>query len=85
MAEGSVGAGTGTQAFEWKGGMGTSSRVARSYTVGVLVQSNFGGVLTMDGAPVGRISGNTPSRTREPETVVHDRGGDGRATHGPGT
>jgi D-aminopeptidase len=57
VAEGSVGAGTGTQAFEWKGGIGTSSRVARGYTVGVLVQSNFGGVLTMGGAPVGKELG----------------------------
>lgn len=55
--EGSVGAGTGTVAFGWKGGIGTSSRKvpvsAGGYTVGVLVQSNFGGVLTIDGAPVG--------------------------------
>lgn len=61
VAEGSVGAGTGTQAFGWKGGIGTSSRrlsAARgAYTVGVLVQSNFGGVLTMGGAPVGRELG----------------------------
>jgi D-aminopeptidase len=60
VQEGSVGAGTGTQAFGWKGGIGTSSRTApRSggYTVGVLVQSNFGGVLTMGGAPVGRELG----------------------------
>jgi D-aminopeptidase len=56
VAEGSVGAGTGTQAFGWKGGIGTSSRKGR-YTVGVLVQSNFGGVLTMGGAPVGRELG----------------------------
>lgn len=58
VAEGSVGAGTGTQAFGWKGGIGTSSRVLPSelggYTVGVLVQTNFGGTLTMNGAPVGR-------------------------------
>src|SRR5688572_14048337 len=53
--EGSVGAGTGTIAFGWKGGIGTSSRkVAGGWTVGVLVQSNFGGTLTIDGAPVGR-------------------------------
>jgi D-aminopeptidase len=56
--EGSVGAGTGTRAFSWKGGIGTSSRrvdaVGGSYTVGVLVQSNYGGYLTMGGAPVGR-------------------------------
>ena len=59
--EGSVGAGTGTRAFGWKGGIGTSSRVLPDdlggYTVGVLVQSNFGGILTMGGAPVGRELG----------------------------
>jgi D-aminopeptidase len=59
--EGSVGAGTGTRAFGWKGGIGTSSRRLTSrhggYTVGVLVQSNYGGVLTMGGAPVGRELG----------------------------
>lgn len=57
VAEGSVGAGTGTQAFGWKGGIGTASRVLHGrggHTLGVLVQSNFGGVLTMGGAPVGR-------------------------------
>ena len=58
VEEGSVGAGRGTRAFEWKGGIGTSSRqVPRSlggWTVGVLVQSNFGGVLQIMGAPVGR-------------------------------
>jgi D-aminopeptidase len=61
VAEGSVGAGTGTQAFGWKGGIGTSSRVLPDslggYTVGVLVQTNYGGVLTMNGAPVGRELG----------------------------
>ncbi|HUG53387.1 MAG TPA: P1 family peptidase [Vicinamibacteria bacterium] len=61
VAEGSVGAGTGTRAFGWKGGIGTASRVlpARhgAYTLGVLVQTNFDGVLTMDGAPVGRALG----------------------------
>jgi D-aminopeptidase len=63
VEEGSVGAGTGTIAFEWKGGIGTSSRrlPARlgGYTVGVLVQSNFGGVLTIAGAPVGRELGKS--------------------------
>lgn len=58
VEEGAVGAGTGTIAFGWKGGIGTSSRVlpaaAGGYTVGVLVQSNFGGNLTITGAPVGR-------------------------------
>lgn len=61
VAEGSLGAGTGTQAFGWKGGIGTSSRVLPEplggYTVGVLVQSNFGGILTMAGAPVGQELG----------------------------
>ena len=62
VEEGSVGAGTGTQAFSWKGGIGTSSRVLPKslggYTVGVLVQTNFGGTLTMNGAPVGRELGS---------------------------
>ncbi len=61
VAEGSVGAGTGTQAFGFKGGIGTSSRVLPAelggWTVGVLVQTNFGGTLTMNGAPVGRELG----------------------------
>ena len=56
VAEGTVGAGTGTRAFGFKGGIGTSSRIvqaarSRTYTVGVLVQSNFGGKLTINGAP----------------------------------
>jgi len=58
VQEGSVGAGAGTVAFGWKGGIGTSSRVLPAslggWTVGVLVQSNFGGVLQVAGAPVGR-------------------------------
>ncbi len=62
VEEGSVGAGTGTQAFGWKGGIGSSSRVLPKslggYTVGVLVQTNFGGVLSINGAPVGRELGN---------------------------
>lgn len=61
VEEGSVGAGTGTVAFGFKGGIGTASRVVPAryggYTVGVLVQTNFGGVLTMNGAPVGRELG----------------------------
>jgi D-aminopeptidase len=64
VPEGSVGAGTGTQAFAWKGGIGTSSRVLPDslggYTIGVLVQTNFGGNLTMNGAPVGRALGRYP-------------------------
>jgi D-aminopeptidase len=59
--EGAVGAGRGTVAFGFKGGIGTSSRLVPEsgggYTVGVLVQSNFGGVLTINGAPVGRELG----------------------------
>lgn len=61
VEEGSVGAGTGTVAFGWKGGIGTSSRRLPGrlggHTVGVLVQSNFGGVLQINGAPVGRELG----------------------------
>jgi D-aminopeptidase len=62
VQEGSVGAGTGTSCFGFKGGIGTSSRRLPTdrggYTVGVLVQSNFGGVLTINGAPVGRELGS---------------------------
>lgn len=61
VAEGSVGAGTGTQAFGWKGGIGTASRrlPARDggYMLGVLVQTNFGGVLTMGGVQIGKALG----------------------------
>jgi D-aminopeptidase len=61
VEEGAVGAGTGTVAFGWKGGIGTSSRVLPKtlggYTVGALVQSNFGGILTIDGVPVGEKLG----------------------------
>jgi D-aminopeptidase len=59
VEEGSVGAGTGTIAFGYKGGIGTASRKAAGFTVGVLVQSNFGGRLTMCGAPVGRTAAAT--------------------------
>jgi D-aminopeptidase len=54
VEEGSVGAGTGTVAFGFKGGIGTSSRRAGRYTVGALVQTNFGGDLMIAGVPVGR-------------------------------
>jgi len=61
VEEGCVGAGTGTICFGWKGGIGTSSRVLPKslggYIVGVLVQSNFGGVLQIDGIPVGKELG----------------------------
>src|SRR5579862_7412164 len=69
VAEGSVGAGAGTQALGWKGGIGTSSRRLPAkygpYTVGVLVQSNFGGVLTINGAPVGRELGRYSFRVAD--------------------
>ena len=61
VEEGSVGAGAGTIAFDWKGGIGTSSRrLPKSlggWTVGVLVQTNYGGVLTVAGVPVGQALG----------------------------
>ena len=61
VEEGSVGAGTGTVAFGWKGGIGTSSRKLPArlggWTVGVLVQTNYGGILTIAGVPVGRELG----------------------------
>lgn len=61
VAEGAVGAGTGTVAFGWKGGIGTSSRrlpaALGGATVGVLVQANFGGVLQMAGIPLGKLLG----------------------------
>ncbi|MEP6734331.1 MAG: P1 family peptidase [Chryseolinea sp.] len=62
VAEGNVGAGTGTICFGFKGGIGTSSRIlpasSGGYTVGVLVQTNFGGVLQIDGVPVGEALGD---------------------------
>jgi len=62
VEEGAVGAGAGTIAFGWKGGIGTASRIAGAYTVGVLVQSNFGGTLTIAGAPVGaELAGHGPN------------------------
>jgi len=61
VAEGAVGAGTGTVCFGFKGGIGTSSRKLPAglggYTVGVLVQTNYGGVLKINGAPVGQELG----------------------------
>ncbi len=61
VEEGSVGAGTGTICFGWKGGVGTSSRILTTqmstYTIGVLVQTNFGGTLQIDGVPIGKELG----------------------------
>lgn len=77
--EGSVGAGTGTVAFGYKGGIGTASRrVPGGYTVGVLVQSNFGGILTINGAPVGKelgryyLKGFDRAQNRKGETDQKD-------------
>ena len=78
VQEGSVGAGTGTQAFGRKGGIGTASRKLDArfggYTVGVLVQSNYGGVLTMDGVPVGKALGRY---AYQPKGIAQDDHGDG--------
>ena len=67
VAEGAVGAGTGTVAFGWKGGIGTSSRrlpeSLGGFTLGALVQSNFGGVLQIDGVRVGEALGRYPFRS----------------------
>ncbi|MEO8200966.1 MAG: P1 family peptidase [Gemmatimonadota bacterium] len=74
VAEGSVGAGTGTMAFGWKGGIGTSSRLLPKslggWTVGVLVQTNFGGVLQVLGVPIGRELGRYAFK----EEIEGDRG-----------
>jgi D-aminopeptidase len=75
--EGSVGAGTGTVCFGWKGGIGSSSRrvagrltrTDRDFVVGVLVQTNFGGVLTINGAPVGRELGRYYLREQTKESA----------------
>ncbi len=65
VLEGNVGAGTGTRCFGYKGGIGTSSRITPeshgAYTVGVLVQSNFGGVFEFNGIKVAKILGDFPS------------------------
>jgi D-aminopeptidase len=73
VEEGAVGAGTGTVAFGWKGGIGTSSRHLPAnlggYTIGVLVQTNFGGVLTIAGAPVGQELGQYYLRNELQQSV----------------
>jgi D-aminopeptidase len=61
VEEGCVGAGTGTIAFGWKGGIGTSSRKAGEFTVGILLQSNFGGRLTISGVPIERPRQSPPA------------------------
>jgi D-aminopeptidase len=77
VEEGTVGAGTGTIAFGWKGGIGTSSRTvtlgADTWTVGVLVQTNYGGKLAIDGVPVWKEL--TPARERGAgDAIPHDAG-----------
>ncbi len=60
---GNVGGGTGSRAFSWKGGIGSSSRIVevqgKKYTLGVLVQTNYGGSLSILGVPVGKLLGKT--------------------------
>ncbi|MBU0640878.1 MAG: P1 family peptidase [Planctomycetes bacterium] len=75
VAEGCVGAGTGTRCLGWKGGIGSASRrlpaECDGHTVGVLVQTNFDGILTVNGAPVGRELGryylNDVTQNRQPD------------------
>ena len=80
VPEGSVGAGTGTSALGWKGGIGTSSRVLPDehggYTVGVLVQANYGGILRIDGVPVGRRLGRYDFRSSVEATEEIERNRD---------
>ena len=78
VAEGAVGAGTGTTAFGWKSGIGTSSRILPAavggWRLGVLVQSNFGGSLTIDGVPVG---GRLPAPRMGAVSAAAQERGDG--------
>jgi D-aminopeptidase len=79
VEEGAVGAGTGTVAFGWKGGIGTSSRIVTQqndrWTVGVLVQTNYGGRLTIDGVPVWRVlkPGSAPAPPAVAEAALSRR------------
>ncbi len=89
VAEGSVGAGTGTICYGWKGGIGTSSRRAGAYVVGVLAQTNFGGNLTIAGVPIFTVL--QPPRQRVAEQLAPDgagsnvRGSDVRGAGAPGS
>lgn len=98
VQEGSVGAGHGTIMFGWKGGIGTASRVLPAslggYTVGVLVQGNYGGVLQMAGVPVGQLLGRYAfqrdvERVRRPGngagSGLEALFGDANAEHGDGS
>ncbi|HLY04813.1 MAG TPA: P1 family peptidase [Rhizomicrobium sp.] len=77
VGEGAVGAGTGTVAFGWKGGIGTASRklpaTLGGFTIGVLVQTNFGGVLTIAGAPVGQELGQYYLREAAQQASIRDK------------
>jgi D-aminopeptidase len=83
VAEGCVGAGTGTACFGWKGGIGTSSRALPErfggHRLGVLVQTNFGGVLTIAGAPVGKELGRYEYAPEAPRLGASGRGEPGPA------
>src|SRR2546427_2105905 len=78
VEEGAVGAGTGTVAFGFKGGIGTASRkltqTLGGYTVGVLVQTNFGGILAINGAPVGRELGRYYLKEELEKSSLHRPG-----------
>lgn len=79
VAEGSVGAGTGTRLYGWKGGIGTSSRsLPDGYTVGVLAQTNFGGNLTIVGVPIYRL-------LQPPQRAAADAAGSGSVVAGDGS
>jgi D-aminopeptidase len=96
VAEGCVGAGTGTVCFGWKGGIGSSSRILLGaqdgYTVGVLVQTNFGGLLQMEGIPVGKLLVNDsashllrPDQSNRGESAdLTEKSHPSGATHPPG-
>ena len=87
--EGTVGAGTGTIAFGWKGGIGTSSRLVTqggganaTWTVGVLVQSNYGGKLVIDGVPVWKeLTPRSAEGDRGPAVPAVDRLGAAEPAH----
>ena len=89
VEEGAVGAGAGTIAFGFKGGIGTSSRKLPAslggYTVGVLVQTNYGGVLTINGAPVGQELGKfyLQEELERAKTPAPPRAGAGRGRDAP--
>lgn len=84
VTEGNVGAGTGTMAMGWKGGIGTASRLLPAtlggYSVGALVQSNFGGILRIDGIPVGERLGRYSFRSALLSSPTAERSEDERGS-----